>query len=854
MSYRNIVYSPFDKEIVLYTWDNNAQRIEQRIPFKPFLYIEDKNGQDGISIYNTRLRKIEFEESFKRKEFVTATPRTFYNLQAEQQFLIQKYLGLNKDEKFSRFPLKIFFLDIETHSPNGFPDPQKAEDPISLISVWDSITEGIYTFGLRKEYFTKDDSVIYRCFETEEELIKAFIRFWRKDFPDIVSGWYSDGFDIPYLCHRINKIYKDPKAVNRLSPVGQVFRKENVHKRLEDYKELWTISGVTSIDYQYAYKVFTKEKRASYSLNAIGEEELGVGKLQYNAVSLSELASNDWNRFVDYNIQDVRLLVQFEDKLKYLETCREIAYRGLSPIINALSTVGVVTGLAAQKALERNRIISTFTPQKEENYEGGFVKESQRGLQKSLLYFDANSLYPNTIVTLNVSPETKLAKIIERNAEKKTIRIKTVYGQEYELSNDDFQKFIEKEEIAISKSNILFAQKTRGIFSDIIEEIYAERVQIKKELKDIKNLISKFSENDVKYKELKQKSQLLDIQQYTKKIFLNRCYGYFAEKHSPLYDIDLASSVTSTGQACIKQAAETTNNFIKEKYGLDYDSIILSDTDSICLTIEPILQKENQTFLINNEINPIVYQIADEINTEIDSKINKWANSELNSKYSKYEFKRENISSVGAFMMKKRYILNIRDEEGKKVDKFKYTGVEVVQTKTPKKVKALIKNAIETAIKRGDKKEVETILKNTYEEYQKFSIEDLAMPISLNGYEKYKNRSNGFKTAKSTPIHVKAAIYHNLLLEKKGLTNKYETLKSGSKIKLMYVLPNTYNLQTIAFLGNFPEEFKLEFKPDIEVMFEKTVLKPIYRVLEAIGWNIKNPLINEKVDLLGLFS
>jgi DNA polymerase elongation subunit (family B) len=850
--YRNIVYSPFDKKITLFTWDSQGNRITEEHDFEPYLYIEDTNGNDGVSIFNSRLRKLVFKDSFKRKEFVSLNNKTFYNLLPEQQFLIERYRNQNQDDNFSMWPLKNFLLDIETFSENGFPDPQKADDPINLISVHDSLTDGIYTFGLQKEYYTSNEKVIYKCYENEMELIKGFLRFWRKDFPDIVSGWYSDGFDLPYLCNRINRLYKDPEACNRLSPVDRVYRKENVKRRLQDYKELWSIVGVTHIDYQYAYKVFTREPRESYALNAIGEEELGKGKLQHNAVSLSELARNNWYQFVDYNIQDVNLLVALEDKLNYLKTCRNLAYRGFSPFISALSTVGIVTGVAAHRALKNNKIISTFTPESEKPFEGGFVKDPQIGIQKSLLYFDANSLYPNTIVTLNISPETKMGKILSEDSD--TVEIETINKKIFKLSQEQFKTLVNTEKLCRSKSNILFSQKNRGIFSDIIEEIYAERVSIKKELKNIEMKLENIEKSTSEYKQLYFKSQQLDLQQYTIKIFLNRIYGYFAEKHSPIYDIDLASSVTNTGQSCIKEASRICNNHIKNTYDLDYDAVVMNDTDSVVLTIQPILDKMKQSFLIDDNINPYVYIVANEIKKIIDTEINEWAKTELKSDHCTYEFKRENISSSGIFLAKKHYILNIRDDDDRKVDKFKYKGVEVVKTSTPKKVKPLIKYAVETLIKRGDKKEIENILKDTYEQYQIMSIEDLAMPRSLNGYDKYFNKSSEFKMGKGTPIHVKGSIYYNLLLKKLSLDKKYESLKSGGKIKFTYVLPNTYNLKVIAFTGNFPDEFKNILTIDKDLMFEKTVLNPIKRVFEAINWEVRSPLLQEKVDLLDMFG
>jgi DNA polymerase elongation subunit (family B) len=484
--YRNIVYSNFNKDITLWTWDIEGNRITEKYPFKPYLYVEDANGKDGISLYNTPLRKVEFSDKKARDHFCLSNLKTYGNLPPTQQFLIDKYHGQNKKSEFSLFPLKIYSLDIETFSENGFPDPKIANDTITLISVHNSIDNTIHTFGLANDYNTSDDRVFYKCFENEEELLKAFIRFWRKDFCDVVTGWFCDGFDIPYICNRINKIYNDPEACNKLSPTGRVWKQDNAKKRLQDYEQLWNIEGITILDYQYVYKVFTKDKRESYSLNAICEEELGTGKLKYDAISLSHLAKQDWHKFVDYNIQDVQLLVQLEDKLKYLKICRELAYNGLAPFSTSTSTTTLVTGVVAQKALEQNKIIPTFVTKEFKKFEGGFVKEPQVGLQKSLLYYDVDSLYPNTMVALNISPETKLGKIVRKDIEKDEYDIITTSGKKYTLNKQNLDYYLKKERVSISKSDVLFTQKFRGIFSNIVEENYKQRVEIKNKIKELK--------------------------------------------------------------------------------------------------------------------------------------------------------------------------------------------------------------------------------------------------------------------------------------------------------------------------------------------------------------------------------
>lgn len=865
MSYRNITYNLFKGEIVLFTWDSCGNRITQIHPFKPYFYIDDTSSKDGVSMYNTPLKKLEFEDTSKRKDYEKSFPRTYYNIAPEQQFLIEKYLGLNKTDKFKEHQLKTYYIDIEVLA-DEFPKATEANHPINLISVLDSITNTVHVFGLGNEYYgNKYDNVIYKSFATEKDLLKGFLRFWRKDFPDIVSGWFIDGFDLPYICNRLINVFENKKAPNKLSPVDRTYMKEHVKKRLDLYDQIWTIQGVTTFDYQYVYKVFTQKNRESYALDFIAETELNEGKLKHDAVSLSKLSKENWDTFVDYNVQDVLLVQKLEKKLKYLELCRSLAYAGLSPLSYAVSTVGIVTGVAAQKALEKGKIISTFGKSVVKNYSGGFVKESQQGLSKSILYFDANSLYPNTIVTLNISPETKLGSYFE---EAGIVKVITTKGKEFNIESNKFKEFCKTEKICLSKYGIMFSQKERGIFPDIIEEWYAKRVAIKKELKTLNKqlkFLNDFKGGNIedinrRKREIELKIKQFDIEQYTIKIFLNRIYGYFGQEFCPMYDIDIAASVTCTGQHCIRTAASLVTNHITNKYGINYDPIVASDTDSIMITIDPILQQQNINFLdSSNKITPDVYKIAEEFKNVIDVGINDMAQNELMSIHSTYEFKRENISYAGIFLAKKYYILNIMDEDDIPKDEFLYKGVQVVKIATPKKVKPLIKNVIEKVIKSGDMNVVQNVLDEAYVEFQKLSLEDIASPIGLNNYTKYYNQiekldDGKLKFYRSTPRQVRAAIYYNTFLERFNLTNKYEKLTNGNKMKIFYTLPNQYDIDSMVINYKFPEELKEVFKLDYKKMFEKLVFTPVKSVFESINWDMNNPLKEEKTNLLNLFG
>jgi len=579
--YRNIFYNPRKGTIKLFTWNDVGDRTEVDYPFKPYVYVESASFKDATSIFNTSLRKIEFKNQFERRRYVqeSGIKRIFYNIPVEQQFLIDQFGVLNSDTKFSQYPLKIFYIDIETYSPGKFPEPKLAEDPVNLITIKDSLTNEYHTWGLGKKYTGKKDVNYYQCIN-ETELLRKFINHWTKDYPDIVTGWNSESFDIPYLINRITKLLGED-WVKKLSPVGNIYSRDGILKRFGKVESKWYIKGVSLLDYMECYRTFSRDQRESYSLDNIASDELGEGKLEFEGNSLSKLADTDWDTFVDYNIRDVDLVDRFEEKLRFLQLCRMLGYMGLTPFEGSLGTIAIVTGAMSLAAQQKGMIIPTFTTSHMANYAGGYVKEPQRGLKEGIVSFDANSLYPNTIITLNISPETKLGKITAKTETDVTILL--VSGKEYTLPLAKFVDFVKKEQIAISKAKTLYSQKSKGFCPELVEKIYSDRVANKNNLKEHKIAIKHCKEGSEKYIEHKEMINHLDIMQYTLKILMNRIYGTFANKHSPFCDVDAASSITLTGQACVKQASDIVNNFVKSEYGIDEkeDLNIYSDTDSV---------------------------------------------------------------------------------------------------------------------------------------------------------------------------------------------------------------------------------------------------------------------------------
>lgn len=855
MSYRNIFYDNRNRCVHLWKWNEQGERIYTTVPFKPYLYIESQNGKDGTSIYNTALRKVEFATQHERRKFSTdgGINRLFYNIPAEQQYLIDEYSGLNHTIEFAQNELKIAYLDVETYSPNEFPVPDLAKHPINVITIYNNLEDKFYTWGLQHPYTSKDSRVIYTQCETETDLLSMFLKHWKKQEYDIVTGWNSHGFDIPYIINRINNVLGENKAED-LSPVGKLWCRRGIATTFGKEMERWYIYGMSNLDYLDIYKKFSRGDRESYNLNYIGELELGEGKVKYNATDLAKLSDTDWQTFIDYNIQDVNILIKLEQKLQFLNLIKTIAYKGLTNLEASLGTISVVTGAMAQTARKKNLIIPTFVHTLKTDYSGGFVREPERGIQEAVVTFDANSLYPNTIITLNISPETKIGKILKIN--EKGVMLQLVTGEKYTLTTDKFKAFVKKEQLAISKANVLYTQISRGFCPELIDTLYKERVQVQKQMKTLKRQLAaaqKKNESPEVISEIAKKANQLDVNQHARKILLNSIYGTFANRHSPFYDIDAAASITVTGQSVIKESSSIIERFMETKDIKGKKATIYNDTDSVHFTIKPLLEKLNIK-LIDDEstVTPEAHELVNEIGEYLNKEITTWAKQVLNTADCRLVFKREAICDAGIFQEKKRYILHILDDEGIPCDKLKYVGVEIARSVYSQPVKALIKKVVECIVTTRDINKVNDTYQECYEEFKKLDINDICFRMGLKNYEKYFDKSSGFRIGKGTPIHVKGAIYHNAILKKLDLETIYEPIGSGNKIKFFYCDNNAYNIKCISFNTILPPEFNV--KPDYEKMFDKIVRPAVDRLYECIGWPIQNFRITYATNLVALFS
>ena len=859
VGYRNIVYNPRNQEIELMTWDEDGIRIQTTFKFKPYLMFEHPRGTH-TSIFNTPLQKRTFESTFDRNRFVkeSGVVRLFENIMPTQQFLIDTFWEHNESTDFDRFPLKTYFVDIECPAQTEFPNAKDAKYPITVITLYCSFRKKYFVWGLG-DFKNSAANVEYINCKTERDLLEYFIEFMRDDPCDVLSGWNSTLFDFPYIINRIKNIFGDA-AIKRLSPCGNIYSRTFPGKFGKE-ETVYHIDGISIVDYLDIYKRFKFVNQPSYRLNEIASSELGEAKIDYGDMDLFTLMNTDWQKFVDYNIKDVELLVKLDDKLKYLNLLRMLAYTGLTTIEGALGTLSGITGAIAIKARKRKQCIPTFVRDGiEGKIPGAYVAEPKVGFNEKVVSYDANSLYPNLMISLNMSPETKVGKIVAGEVGKVTI--KHTNGESFTLTPEKFAQFIKSEQIAISRAKILFSQKTKGIVADFVDGIYKKRVEAKRLAKVEKKKIATFEdiEKTAEVLEKINKSELiisrLDSLQMTQKILINSVFGYFGNKQAPLGDDDIGSSITLTGQAVIKQGTLLAEEYISNVIGRKVENILTQgDTDSLYLSVADIFIDKNLEFTKNGKLTKDAYKYASELNEHLNKNIALFMAQTCNSIDSRIEFKREIIADVVFPLAKKRYVAHVLDDEGIPCNKWKYVGVDVVRTSMPKAIKPHVKGIIETMITSKSQSDTNESMQSVYETFCALSIEDIAKTSNISNYEMYASRCSEFSVGKRTPCHVKAAYFHNLLLEQLGLIGKYEKIQSGDKIKYVYLKkPNKYGIDCIAFKYKFPEEFKVILVPDSEKMFEKIVYAAIENFYLAVNWTPRKPSEAVQADLFDLFG
>lgn len=790
--------------------------------FKPKLYVRSNEPSKYKGLFGEQLKPIEFRNPSEAREFMEkydgiGNYPIYGQTDLTYQYLSEAY---PEDEiPFDMSQMGIWSLDIETTADTGFPDVDDPREEVLLITVMNNNTKEIITWGTGEwtpvSDEVKDLVVNYIPCEDEYELLKAFGVWWFNNTPDIVTGWNIEFFDIPYLMARCARVLGE-ESKNGFSPFNMT--RKRVVKMMGKEHTLYDIKGVAQLDYLDLYKKFTYTVRESYKLDYIAEVELGHKKLDNQFDTFKEFYEKDWNRFIDYNIIDTQLVDELEDKMKLIELIATMAYDAKCNFGDIYSSVRTWDCLLYNHLLKKNIMIPQKQEQEGRQIEGAFVQQPKIGEYEWVLSFDATSLYPSIIMQYNMSPETMVAEMpvdcdVDRLLDKK-VNIDT--------------------EHAVCANGAKFSRDKQGVFAEITQKFFDDRQKYKKLMIESQREFEKSKNGEIKKNIAKYNNF-----QMARKIQLNSLFGAAGNKYFRYYDDRIAEGITITGQYIIRTAARAIDEYMNEIMGTEGEVYsFYSDTDSCYITLDKLVKK-----YYNDLPKHKIVDVLDKIATEkIEPAIAK-AMSELadytHAREKKIDFKREAIADKGIWIAKKRYALNVYDNEGVRYEepKLKVMGLEIVRSSTPAPVRESLREAVSLCLT-GDEQRLQSFVEKTWQDFQALPPEVIAFPRGCNGLDKYSHRFEIYK--KGTPIHVRGALLYNDQLKKHKLGLKYPVINNGDKIKFLYLKePNTLRENVMAFSSKIPKEFDIHKYIDYELMFEKAYLDPLKTIAESIGWRTK---------------
>ena len=794
----------------------DGERIQFEEEFNPTLFIRTDQPTkfrtlDGVAVDSIKPGTIkdchEFINTYKGTDFPVYGYREWTHQYISKEF---------EDCEWDIEKIRVCTLDIETESENGFPDTREANERVNVITLKDSLTNQIYSFGLGKHRVTKDNVKYLEC-ETEKELLEKFHELFRVLKPDVVTGWNVKFFDMAYLIRRMENLFGKP-FTRKLSPFG--FMKEKNIKVHGREQLAYIVFGVATLDYMDLYKKYTYTQQEKYTLDHIAFTELGDRKLSYDG-TMKDHYTNDFDNWVAYNIQDVELVDRLDDKLKLIELICQMSYDAGINYEEAFSQVRTWDALIFNHLRKRNIVIPPLNETiKSEKYPGGYVKDiPEKGISADwIVSFDLNSLYPHLIMQYNISPETlreDLPQFTTQSDHPVTEMLDGVLLPDLDKHDD----------IVMAASGYMFSGKVRGFLPELMEKMYDERVDAKdKMMESIKN---NRTQDIAKFNTI----------QMARKIALNSAYGALGNQYFRYFDLRLCTSITLSGQLSIQWIERKINKYLNGLLDTeDKDYVVAVDTDAVYVTLGDLVSK---LFDDDTESNVIIDFLdkacRDKIEPYIDECFEELADY-MNAYQQKMIMKREVIAEKGVWTAKKRYVLNVWDNEGVRYEepKIKIMGIEAVRSSTPATCREKILDSM-SIIMNGTEDELMEYVSEFREEWKDLAVEDIAFPRSVNGLSKYFCPKDGYQ--KGTPIQVKGCLIYNRLLKRDKLVD-YPIIRDGEKIRFTYLKePNPVGDKVIGMLTELPIEFGLKKYIDYDLQFEKAYLDPLKSVLSVIGWN-----------------
>lgn len=828
--YTNV--SSHGNHIYIRGFDEAGERVHRRELYQPYLF-HSTNQKTALTTIDGRPVQVkQFDTMWAANQWVkNNSDITGMNIYGSTRFphvyIYDNYRKCIPDVN----KINIVYMDIEVLSNDGFPDPTEAKHPITAITLVRGKLK--VAFGCGDFVADGPDTYYIKC-EDEVQLLRKFIKTFQNMDCDVLTGWNTEFFDIPYIINRCNALLGEEVTKN-LSPWEMI--KPYTVKIMNKEVPAYQIFGISCLDYYNVYKKFCLDPRDSYKLDYIAEVELGENKIDYSEYrNLNELYEKNFQKYIEYNIQDAELVKSIDQHCGYFNQIFAIAFDAGVNFNDTLGSVMMWDTIIHNYLLDHNIVIpnSNKPSSKDRQNVGGYVKDPQVGMHEWVMSFDLNSLYPHLIQQYNISPDTRV-RVIDDD---KLLKMRSQASVDNLLAGKIDTEYLKKVNLTMTPNGEFYRRDKKGFLNALMQKMYNDRAEYKRKMIELKK------KNDLS---LAGEITRLDNLQLAKKIQLNSAYGACANQYFRWYDLQNAEAITMGGQLSIRWVERAANDWMNSTMNTEgKDYVIAVDTDSIYVSFDDLVKRtkpKDPVSFLDDVSKKVFQQMIDSCYQDLYEYTNAYSQSMV--------MKRENIANKAIWVAKKRYIMNVYDSEGVRYDepKLKIMGLEAIRSSTPAICREFIKDTIKL-IMSADEKTVQEYIKQAEETFKAQDFEKIASPRSVN-FTTTKLDAYGTKRVdtwaasdqlykKGTPVQVKGSLIYNKLVEENNLHNKYPLIQDGEKIKYCYlILPNPTRDGVIACPGELPKELGIDKYLDYDTQFDKTYLQPIISILKEIGWKHK---------------